>query len=44
MVFYYIMIKRMVVIVNCQDILEFKGSWRNYQQKVLDQLDIMSHD
>ena len=34
----------MVVIVNCQDILEFKGSWRNYQQKVLDQLDIMSHD
>lgn len=34
----------MVVIVNCQDILEFQGSWRNYQQKVLDQLDIMSHD
>ena len=31
-------------MVNCQDILEFQGVWRDYQQRVLNQLDIYKKD
>jgi len=30
--------------MNCQDILEFQGVWRDYQQRILDQLDILKKD
>lgn len=30
--------------MNCQDILEFQGVWRDYQQRILDQLEIFKKD